>query len=258
MVTAVYIGSVVSPAVCGAAFIASSSRIIHSLAHERHLPIALSFMHPKYHNPRNAIILSTLIGSIFLFLFKGWYTLVAVISVVHLISYLPAPIITIANRIKNPESLNVAHHFVFPGAKLFAPILLFIISTLIFYAGWPLVDEMMVLIIPGLAFYGYYEYKLFHAKQFWQTIKGASWLIIHIIVLSIITYFGNHIDSQHNWSTNTSLISIAVLSLFTYITGAYLTFDKTKYSPQINTENTPETAAMTTNSHTELSQSSAS
>lgn len=232
MVTTVYIGSVISPSVCGAAFIASSSRIIHSLAHERHLPIALSYMHPKFHNPRNAILLSTIIGSIFLFLFKGWYTLVAVISVVHLISYLPAPIITIANRIKNPDILLSKHHFIFPCAKLFAPVLLFVISGLIFYAGWPLVDEMIVLIIPGLAFYTYYEYKLYQGKNFFRMLIGASWLIIHIVGLSIITYFGNHIGSNSNWSTTTSMIWLAILSLFTYFLGAYYTYDKAVYSPK--------------------------
>jgi len=234
MVTTVYIGSVISPSACGAAFIASSSRIIHSLAHERHLPVALSYMNPKYHNPRNAIILSTLVGCVFLFLFKGWYTLVAVISVLHLISYLPAPIITIANRLKNPESLKTQHHFVFPGAKIFAPILLFVISALIFYAGWPLVDEMIVLIIPGLAFYTYYEYKLYRGKGFMRMLKGASWIILHLIGISIITYGGNHIGSSANWSTTTSMISLAALSLLTYVLGAYYTYDKTVYhsSPQ--------------------------
>ncbi len=230
MVTTVYIGSVISPSACGAAFIASSSRIIHSLAHERHLPVALSYMHPKYHNPRNAIILSTIVGSIFLFLFKGWYTLVAVISVLHLISYLPAPIITIANRIKNPELLLSKNHFVFPGAKLFAPILLFIISGLIFYAGWPLVDEMIVLIVPGLAFYTYYEFKLYQGKGFSRMLLGASWLIIHLIGLSFITYFGNHIGSNTNWSTTTSMTCLALLSLLTYFLGAYFTYDKTVYT----------------------------
>jgi hypothetical protein len=188
-------------------------------------------MHPKFHNPRNAIILSTLVGSVFLFLFKGWYTLVAVISVVHLISYLPAPIITIANRIKNPEILLSKNHFIFPGAKIFAPVLLFVISGLIFYAGWPLVDEMIVLVIPGLGFYTYYEYKLYQGKGFLRMLTGASWLIIHLIGLSLITYFGNHIGSSTNWSTTTSMLSLVLLSLFTYFLGAYYTYDKSVYSP---------------------------
>lgn len=237
MVTAVYIGSVISPAACGAAFIASSSRILHSLSHERHLPKLLSIMNPTYHNPRYAIICSTLIGCIFLFLFKGWYTLVAVISVIHLFSYIPAPIVTIANRLKNPETLKLKNHFTFPGAVLFAPVLLFIISMLIFSAGWPLADEMAVLILPGLAFYFYYEYKLYQGKGFARMFKGASWLIIHIFGLSIITYFGNAPTRDHNWAMSTNLIAIAALCLFTYIYGAYFTYDKHTYTTKA--EETP-------------------
>ncbi|MBY0545372.1 MAG: APC family permease, partial [Gammaproteobacteria bacterium] len=177
MVTTVYIGSVISPSACGAAFIASSSRIMHSLSSEGHLPAFLGALDPKHRNPRHSIIACTVVGAIILFMFKGWYTLVAVISVLHLFSYVPAPIVTIANRIKNTELNRGKEPFMLPFAHIIAPFLLFVISTLIFYAAWPLADEMALLIIPGLVFFFYYEYKYNHSSTFWHVFKGASWLV---------------------------------------------------------------------------------
>jgi amino acid transporter len=239
MVTTVYAGSVISPSACGAAFIASSSRIMYSLAHEGHLPKWLAALNPMHKNPRHSIVMCTIVGSLFLFLFKGWYSLVAVISVLHLFSYVPAPVISIAHRIKNAQVEHTREAFMLPFAQIIAPVLLFIISLLIFYAAWPLADEMAVLIIPGLAFYFYFELKYRQSSSFWHVFKGASWLIFYIIGISIITYLGNNSNHAVNTiSTTTSMIWLAVLSLITYVYGAYFALDKQLYhSPKYAEDN---------------------
>jgi amino acid transporter len=222
MVTTVYAGSVISPGACGAAFMASSSRVLYSLSQQKHLPAFLSRLNPVYQNPRTSIITCTLVGLLFLFIFKGWYQLVAVISVIHVFSYLPAPVITIANRIKNPRILNSKDQFVLPGGKVFAPILLFILSLLLFYAEWPLTGEMLVLLLPGFVFYFYYEYKIYHFDGFKKALKGASWLLLYILGISLIAFMGDNPSiGQEMISTPVSIGLLAVLSVFTYIYGAF-------------------------------------
>ncbi len=226
MVTLVYVGSVISPGVCGAAFLASSSRVLYSLSHERHLPPFLSQLHPVFKNPRNAIITCTFIGFIFLFLFKGWFELVAVISVMHLFSYLPAPIVTIAYRKKNPDILKAENQFIMPFGKIFAPILLFILSVLLFYAKWPLTGEMLVLILPGLCFYFYYEYHTYQYKGFVKALKGASWLIYYIIGISLIAYAGDNPTLGQNFLNPVeSVVLLALLSLTAYVYGAFFALE---------------------------------
>lgn len=228
IVTIIYINSAISPGACAIAFLASSSRIMFSLSKEKHLPAALSKLHPVYHTPRNSIILCTVIGSVFLFVFKGWYQLVAVISVLHLFSYIPAPIITIANRIKNKGLLQARDQFMVPCAAFIAPILLFILSALLFYAAWPLNVEVLVLIIPGLFFYFYYERKLYQGRGFLTMLKGASWMLIYFIGLVAISYFGNNISNPGAvcLSTLSSMILLALLSLIVFIYGAYFAYTK--------------------------------
>ncbi len=229
LVSAVYIGSVISPGVCGVTFAASSARIMLSLSREGHMPQILGVLHPKYRTPWNAVVTSTLVGTLFLLIFKGWHSLVAVISILHLFSYVPAPIVTIANRIKHRQKRNPGQ-FWLPGAHILAPILLFLLSVLIFSAGWPLADEMALLIIPGLAFYFYYEYKERKSEPFRQALKGASWLIFYIAGISLITYLGSDYNHRAQWiSHSTSLILLFGLSVVTYIYGAYFAYDHNTY-----------------------------
>lgn len=230
LVSAVYIGSVVSPGVCAVTFVASSSRIMLSLSREGHMPKILGALHSKYRTPWNSVIASILIGSIFLLIFKGWYSLVAVISVLHLFSYVPAPIVTIANRMKHGSLGRKSGQFWLPCAHILAPLLLFLLSVLIFSAGWPLADEMAILIIPGLAFYFYYELKDRKHEPFMHAFRGASWLIIYIIGISIITYLGNNsYISAQVITYPTSLVLLFLLSLITYVYGAYFAYDRAAY-----------------------------
>lgn len=98
---------------------------------------------------------------------------------------------------------------------------------------------MAVLIIPGLAFYFYFELKYRQSSSFWHVFKGASWLIFYIIGISIITYLGNNSNHAVNTiSTTTSMIWLAVLSLITYVYGAYFALDKQLYhSPKYAEDN---------------------
>ncbi len=230
LVSAVYIGSVVSPGVCAVTFVASSGRIMLSLSREGHMPKFLSSLHFKYNTPWNAIIMNTVVGSIFLLCFKGWYSLVAVISVLHLFSYVPAPIVTIANRLKHGRSARNSGHFTLPFAHVLAPALLFLLSVLIFSAGWPLADEMALLIIPGLAFYFYYEYKEDRVGSFWEAFKGASWLVFYILGISLITYLANHTGASTQLISHSAGIwLLLVLSVIIYIYGAYFAYSRETY-----------------------------
>jgi hypothetical protein len=101
---------------------------------------------------------------------------------------------------------------------------------LIFSAGWPLADEMALLIIPGLAFYFYYEYKEDRVGSFWEAFKGASWLVFYILGISVITYLANHTGASTQLISHSAGIwLLLVLSVITYIYGAYFAYSKETY-----------------------------
>lgn len=228
MVLMVYFGAVISPAVCGTTFLASSSRIMYSLANQNHLPAFIKNLHPKYQNPRNAILLCTLVGICLILMFRGWNDMVAVISILHVFSYVPAPIIALANRRdekrrqstkeRNQDKSN-RRQFVLPFASVLGPLVLFILSTLLFYSKWTHDLEMFIFIIPGLLFFIYYDIRNTKSRDFKSNLIAASWLIIYLLGVVMINFL-NDPKTDHNLiSTPTSLILLAILSIFTVFYG---------------------------------------
>lgn len=215
VVLTIYAGSIISPSATGSIFVASGSRILYSLSEQKHVPAFLSRLNPTYHNPRLAMITCTIVGCLFLVLFQGWYKLVAVISVLHVFSYVSAPMVVLANRLRYPERLK-PNQFKVPFAYVLGPFLLFVLSTLLFYAAWPLTLEMSCLFIPGLVFYFYYEYRNYRNQDFSKMLVSASWLLIYVVGICVIAYLGdNPTLGQNIISTHESLILLALLSVWT-------------------------------------------
>ena len=218
MAWAVMSTSVVAPAACGAAFVASASRMIYALSRARLLPGFLSKLDSKYSVPRASILINFVLGSTFLFMFKGWAQLVAVISVLHIFSYLSMPVVVIAYRRQQAENLCKINNFRLPFAPFFAILVMFILSLLLFFAAWPSIGYMAILLIPGLLFFFYYEYKNNGTKDMWTLVKSGSWLLYFTIGVTIICYLGNNKD--HNTiDLSTSLILLVLLSLTSFAYG---------------------------------------
>ncbi len=220
MAWAVMSTSVVAPAACGAAFVASASRMVYALSRARLLPNFLGELNSKYLVPRASILVNFMLGSTFLFMFKGWTQLVAVISVLHIFSYLSMPVVVVAYRAQQAENLSKIDNFRLPFAPLFAVLVMFVLSLLLFFAAWPSIGYMSILLIPGLMFFFYYENKNNGIKNMWTLIKSGSWLLYFTIGISIICYLGNNKD--HNLiDLTTSIILLLLLSLTSFMYGVF-------------------------------------
>ena len=218
MAWAVMSTSVVAPAACGAAFIASASRMTYALSRVNLLPKFLGKLNSKYAAPRASILVNFVLGSTFLFMFKGWTQLVAVISVLHIFSYLSMPVVVVAYRAQQATNLSKIDNFRLPFAPFFAVVVMFVLSLLLFFAAWPSIGYMSILLIPGLIFFFYYEYKNNGTKDMWTLIKSGSWLLYFTIGITIICYLGNNKD--HNLiDLSTSLILLLLLSLTSFAYG---------------------------------------
>lgn len=222
MAWAVMSTSAIAPAACGAAFVASASRMIYTLSRMGLLPKFLSKLDHKYSAPRPAIILNFILGSSFLFMFKGWSQLVAVISVLHIFSYLSMPVVVVAYRRQQKANLSKIDNFRLPFAPFFAIVVMFILALLLFFAAWPSIGHMSVLVLPGLAFFFYYETKKHAVKDLWILVKSGSWLLYFMLGITIICYLGNNKDVATNIiSLPTSIVLLVLLSITSFIYGVF-------------------------------------
>ena len=217
--------SVIAPAACGAAFVASASRMIYTLSRIKLLPKFLSKLDGKYHAPRAAILLNFILGSCFLFVFRGWSQLVAIISVLHIFSYLSMPVVAISYRRQQILNQGIVNNFRLPFASFFAILVMFVLALLLFFVAWPDVGYTLILIIPGLLIYFYYENKNNGMTDMWYLVKHGSWILYFMIGVGVICYLGNNKNHlPHLINLTTSIILLAILSVSSFFYGVYSSF----------------------------------
>ena len=87
-----YADAFVSPSGTGTTYTATTARMIYAMERSGTVPAIFGRVHPRYGIPRPAMWFNLVVSFIFLFFFRGWGKLAAVISVATIITYLVVPI----------------------------------------------------------------------------------------------------------------------------------------------------------------------
>ena len=182
-----YADAFVSPSGTGITYTATTARMIYGMERNGTLPKVLGQVHPVYGVPRPAMWFNLGVAYIFLFCFRGWATLAAVISVATIISYLTGPASVVSLRRTAPE---LHRPFRLPGLQAIALLAFVFSAELLYWAKWPLTGKIILLVIVALPVYFYYQ-----AKQGWpdfgRQLSGAWWLIAYLPVIALVSYCGS-------------------------------------------------------------------
>ena len=207
---------------------ATTARMIYGMERNGYFPKVFGFVSPKVGVPRAAMWLNLVVSFIFLFLFRGWGTLAAVISVATLISYVTGPISVMVFRryAGGKQSLKIK------GMQIIAPIAFIMASLIYYWAQWPLTGKVTLIMIIGLPIYFYYQAKS-NWEGFGQALKAGLWLIVYLVFMALISFIGsskfNGIDLiPYGWD----FVVIIIASLNFYFWGVrsgYLTKDLGTY-----------------------------
>jgi amino acid transporter len=136
-----------------------------------------------------------IVSFIFLFFFRGWGKLAAVISVATIITYLVVPISVIVLRRTAP---NLHRPLRVPGLQVLAPVA-FVLSTLmLFWARWPHTGEIMLLLILPLPVYLYYQGEA-GWPNFGRQLRAAWWLIAYLLVMTGLSWAGSKEFEGHDY-----------------------------------------------------------
>src|ERR1700761_5363386 len=211
-----YADAFVSPSGTGSTYTATTARMIYAMERSGTVPTILGRVHPRYGIPRPAMWFNLLVSFIFLFFFRGWGKLAAVISVATIITYLVVPISVMVLRRTAPDlhrPLRV------PGLQFLAPAA-FVLSTLmLFWARWPHTGQIMLLLILPLPVYLYYQ----GARQwrdFAKQLKAAWWLIAYLLTVTVISFAGSTDFEGHGYiGYGWDQLCVAVTSLAFYFWG---------------------------------------
>lgn len=181
-----YIDSVVSPAGTGIIYSTTTARVIYAIGKEGLMSEKLAALSARG-VPVIALVLTFVVGLIFLFPFPSWQKIVTYISSATVLSYGigPAVLLTLRKNLpidRHPRPFRLASPRLISGVS-------FIVSNLIIYWSGLKTDTWLFGML-GVFFVIYLAYQAMIgglAKLHW---RGAWWLIPYFFGMWLLTYLG--------------------------------------------------------------------
>ena len=218
LATLLYADAFISPSGTGITYTATTARMLFGMQRNGTMPAIFGTVHPVYGVPRAAMWFNLGVGFLFLFFFRGWDTLAAVISVATIISYITGPVSAMTLRKTAP---NLFRPLRMPALPVFS-CLAFIFSTeLLYWAKWPLTGEIILLIVVALPIYIYYQ-AMKRWNDFGRQLRGAAWLIAYLPTIALMSYIGSSkfggLDMiSYGWD----LVAVAIIAIVFYCWGLF-------------------------------------
>jgi amino acid transporter len=182
------VDAVISPAGTGLIYLTSASRVIYGLSRNGYVPEAFERTAPKTRIPVLSVIVSSILGLIFLLPFPSWGSLVGIITSASVLMYSAAPLALGALRLQKPD---LVRSYRLPGAGFLAPLAYVCANLIVYWAGWQTYSTLMIVMLLGyLLLWITRTFKLNSniPALNWQ---GAKWFIPYLIGMGVISYLGS-------------------------------------------------------------------
>ncbi|MET8703755.1 APC family permease [Kitasatospora sp. NPDC004723] len=211
-----YADAFVSPSGTGMIYAATTSRMIHGVQENGHLPSVFGRVDPRTGIPRPALVLNLVVAFGFLAVFRGWGSLAEIVSVATVISYITGPVAVMALRRLAPELPRPVRLRAMP---VIAPVAMIFGSLVLYWARWPLTGKVILLMAAGLPIWAWYELR----KPFAELkphLKAGAWMIAYLFVMAGVSWagsadFGGHGYLPEGWD----LLFVAAIALVFYAWG---------------------------------------
>ena len=211
-----YADAFVSPSGTGSTYTATTARMIYAMERSATLPKVLGEVHPRFGIPRPAMWFNLAVSFIFLFFFRGWGKLAAVISVATIVTYLVGPVAVMVLRRTAPalhRPLRVR------GLQVLAPLAFVLATLMLFWARWPHTGEIMLLLILPLPVYLYYQAQG-QWRDFGRHLRGAWWLVAYLAAVAALSWAGSKEFEGHDYIPyGWDQLCVAVAALLFYAWG---------------------------------------
>ncbi len=179
-----YFGSTLAPVGSGIIFTGTATRMFTAMSRNGQMPSYFKYMNPVYSVSRRSLVLNTILAILFLTLFPSWSRLAEVLSLFHVISYLPVPIAlwVLRNKISAPK-----YTFRLPMGKAIAFFVFVFFTYLFTLAELDVVTYMMGIFAACLAIFILVTSR--SLRDFIDVYKEVWSLLLYFLVLYILTAF---------------------------------------------------------------------
>jgi amino acid transporter len=208
LATILIVNAVISPAMAGVVYMATTARISYALGEEREMPSALARTNEKG-VPVVSILVAALVGTLALGPFKSWNALVAVVTGAVAIMYAFAPL-SLATLQKvdghRPRSYRV------PAPKILLPAAFCCANLIMYWGGFDTTWKLAVAMLVGLALFAIGATRQ-HTGAL-RSMANALWMVPWFGGHVIIGYLGRYGGGRNiipDW------IDVAVVVVFALV-----------------------------------------
>ena len=181
------IAAVVSSAATLGVFTGTSGRSFYGMSKMNYFPELFSRIHPKFQTPWISIILTFIIGALFLLPFPSWYALVGINASFTVYAYLTAGITNTVLRRTSPE---LKRPYRTPFLYILAPAGFIVASMLVYFSGWSIISFLLLIVNGGLPLFVLSPYgrKIFGIDLKTSALFSLIYWILFIILGVIFAY----------------------------------------------------------------------
>ncbi|WP_337861148.1 amino acid permease [Ferroplasma sp.] len=174
--------AVVSSASTLGVYVGSSARSLYGMARMNYIPDFFGRIHPRFRTPWISLVVTFIIGAMFLLPFPSWYALVGIDSSFTVFAYLAAGITNVSLRKTAPD---MERPFKTPFLTILAPLAFVIASLLVYFSGWSIVALLLLIVDGGIPIFLLSNYG---RKTFNMGLKTAS--IFSLVYWIIFIFIG--------------------------------------------------------------------
>lgn len=181
------VDAVASPGGTGLIYLTSSSRISYGLSKNGYIPEAFERNSARTKVPVVGIVVTALIGLLFLLPFPSWSKLVGVVTSASVLMYAGAPLAMGALRVQKPE---LPRPYRLPFGNVLAPAAFVCANFIVYWAGWPTYSTLMVALGLGFALMAVSYALNLNPNRPDIDWAAAVWIFPYLIGMGLISYFG--------------------------------------------------------------------
>jgi amino acid transporter len=182
------IDAIVSPSGTGLIYLTSGSRILFALSKNGYIPQTFENVSGRARVPVTAILLTAVVGLIFLLPFPSWAKLVGVVTSASVLMYAGAPLALGALRLQKPD---LPRSYRMPAAGFLAPAGFAAASLIVYFSGWSTYSTLLVALLLGYLLIGISFVFHLNPNQPRVDWRAAPWVLSYLVGMGIISYLGD-------------------------------------------------------------------
>jgi amino acid transporter len=182
------IDAIVSPSGTGLIYLTSGSRILFALSKNGYIPQTFENVSGRARVPVTAILLTAVVGLIFLLPFPSWAKLVGVVTSASVLMYAGAPLSLGALRKQKPD---LPRSYRMPAAGFLSPAAFAAASLIVYFSGWETYSTLMVALLLGYLLIGISFTFHLNPNQPRVDWGAAPWVLTYLIGMGLLSYLGD-------------------------------------------------------------------